>query len=80
MENKKDISKKYEIGEDATQYGEFITSYFAWIPLSVQKKKAEDLENITNSENERKKEKQLRKINKIKNFDKKQDKKQENNC
>ena len=57
MEGKDDISKKYEIGEDATQYGEFITSYFAWIPISVQKEKAEEWESMTNSKNERKKEK-----------------------
>ena len=50
--NKKQ-SEKYEIGEDATRYGEFITSYFAWLPLSVQKKKVEDLENITNNKNKR---------------------------
>lgn len=47
-------NEKYEIGEDATRYGEFITSYFAWIPLSVQKEKVEDLENITNGKNKRK--------------------------
>lgn len=48
-------NEKYEIGEDATRYGEFITSYFAWLPLSVQKEKVEDLENITNnSKNKRK--------------------------
>lgn len=46
-------NEKYEIGEDATRYGEFITSYFAWLPLSVQKEKVEDLENITN-DNKRK--------------------------
>ena len=51
--NKKQ-SEKYEIGEDATRSGEFITSYFAWLPLSVQKKKVEDLENITNNKNKRK--------------------------
>ena len=39
-------NEKYEICEDATRYGEFITSYFAWLPLSVQKEKVEDLENI----------------------------------
>lgn len=39
-------NEKYEIGEDTTRYGEFITSYFAWLPLSVQKEKVEDLENI----------------------------------
>ncbi len=35
------------IGEDATKYGEFVSSYFAWIPLGKQKEKAEELENIT---------------------------------
>lgn len=39
-------NEKYEICEDATRYGEFITSYFAWLPLSVQKEKVEDLENL----------------------------------
>ena len=52
QENK---SENYEIGEEATRYGEFITSYFAWLPLSVQKEKVEDLENITNNKNKRKK-------------------------
>mgnify|MGYP000136302819 CR=1 FL=1 len=27
--------------EDTTMYGEFITSYFAWVPLSKQKEKVE---------------------------------------
>lgn len=36
-----------EIGEDATKYGEFICSYFAWISLPEQKDKAEELQNIT---------------------------------
>ena len=47
-------NEKYEIGEDATRYGEFITSYFAWLPLSVKKEKVENLENIANNKNERK--------------------------
>lgn len=47
-------NEKYEIGEDATRYGEFITSYFAWLPLSVQKEKVEDLENITNNSENKK--------------------------
>ena len=42
-----------ENGEDATQYGEFVSSYFAWIPLEEQKKKADEL-----VENTKKKEKQ----------------------
>ena len=33
--------------EDATKYGEFVTSYFAWVPLSKQKENVEKLENIT---------------------------------
>ena len=46
-----------EVGEDATKYGEFISSYFAWISLPDQKKKAEELENIAKKkieENKRK--------------------------
>ena len=33
--------------EDSTKYGEFISSYFAWITLERQKEEAEKLENIT---------------------------------
>lgn len=52
MDNKKDLGKQIrktseEIGEDTTKYGEFITSYFAWVPLPEQKEKVEKLENIT---------------------------------
>ncbi len=51
MDNK-DLGKNIreqseEVGEDATKYGEFVSSYFAWIPLNKQKEKAEELENIT---------------------------------
>lgn len=47
--NIKDIQEKitYEVGEDATKYGEFISSYFAWVSLPEQKAKVEKLENIT---------------------------------
>ncbi len=40
---------KREYGEDATKYGEFISSYFAWISLKDQKNKAKELENMTNN-------------------------------
>lgn len=33
--------------EDTTKYGEFVTSYFAWIPLEKQKEKAKEMEEIT---------------------------------
>ena len=36
-----------EVGEDATKYGEFISSYFAWVSLPEQKEKVEELEDIT---------------------------------
>ncbi len=33
--------------EDDTKYGEFISSYFAWITLEKQKEEAKKLEEIT---------------------------------
>ena len=36
-----------EIWEDSTKYGEFVSSYFAWVSLPEQKEKVEELENIT---------------------------------
>ncbi len=50
--NNKDLGKEIressqEVGEDTTKYGEFITSYFAWVSLPKQKEKVEKLENIT---------------------------------
>lgn len=33
--------------EDTTKYGEFISSYFAWITLEEQKRVASRLENMT---------------------------------
>jgi len=38
---------KTEIGEETTEYGEFVSSYFAWISLSKQKEKAQELEKIS---------------------------------
>ena len=58
-ENQKMVRRDdVEVGEDSTKYGEFVSSYFAWIPLPEQKEKAKRLENITkkgNGEKERKK-------------------------
>lgn len=59
-ENKKENQEqdhKVEVGEDATKYGEFISSYFAWISLPEQKEKAKKLENITKKEEKQKIEK-----------------------
>lgn len=40
---------KEEIGEieDTTKYGEFVSSYFAWLTLERQKKNAKEMENMT---------------------------------
>lgn len=58
MDNKKDLGKQIretseEVGEDTTKYGEFITSYFAWVPLPEQKEKVEKLENITKNKDKK---------------------------
>ena len=42
-----------EVGEDSTKYGEFISSYFAWVSLPKQKEKVEELENITKKRDKR---------------------------
>ena len=50
--NKKQKQTHPEVGEDATQYGEFVSSYFAWISLPDQKEKAQELAQMT-KENKR---------------------------
>lgn len=44
---KKEKQTHPEVGEDATQYGEFISSYFAWVSLPEQKEKAEEMNKMT---------------------------------
>ena len=48
----KELEQKYEVGEDSTKYGEFISSYFAWISLPNQKERAEELDNMTKGQKE----------------------------
>lgn len=47
---------KKEDREDVTKYGEFISSYFAWVPPEKQKNIVKKLENMTKSEKDREKE------------------------
>ena len=47
-------SREVEVGEDTTKYGEFISSYFAWVTLPEQKDKAKKLENITKTSSKNK--------------------------
>ena len=50
----KSLEEKYEVGEDSTKYGEFISSYFAWISLPNQKERAEELQNMTKNQENKK--------------------------
>ena len=51
-----------EIGEDTTKYGEFVSSYFAWVSLPKQKEKVEKLENIKIKREIKRKNKTIRKL------------------
>lgn len=44
--NYKNINKE-EHEEDVTKYGEFVTSYFAWLPPEKQKKRAKEIDDMT---------------------------------
>lgn len=52
-----DEKTEYEIGEDATKYGEFVSSYFAWVSLPQQKENVEKLEKVTKTRENDKKDK-----------------------
>ncbi len=41
------MKNKKENGEDATKYGEFVSSFFTWITPKTQKNRTEELENMT---------------------------------
>ena len=45
--SKKVRNNDFEVGEAATKYGEFISSYFSWVSLPHQKERVEELQNIT---------------------------------
>ncbi len=51
---KEKMDLQVEVGEDASKYGEFISSYFAWISLAKQKERAEHLEEVTKENNKNK--------------------------
>ena len=36
-----------EVGEDNTKYGEFISSYFAWVSIPKQKERVKELDKMT---------------------------------
>ncbi|MCI8291572.1 MAG: hypothetical protein HFJ25_04940 [Clostridia bacterium] len=45
--DKKDKIGNMEEVEDVTKYGEFVSSYFAWLTLEHQKQNAKKLEEMT---------------------------------
>ncbi len=45
----------HEVGEDNTKYGEFVSTYFAWIPLSKQKERAREMEKMTKKDRQKNK-------------------------
>lgn len=48
----KDIKEEInnmESEEDVTKYGEFVSSYFAWLTLDKQKNQAKKMEKMTNN-------------------------------
>lgn len=47
-----DKNIKDEEEKNVTKYGEFISSYFAWLNLDKQKKNADKLSDITKDDNE----------------------------
>lgn len=49
LDKDKKESNEIEQNEDTTQYGEFISSYFAWLPPEKQKKRAKEINDMTKS-------------------------------
>lgn len=56
MKNDRKINgiEKDEDKEDVTKYGEFISSYFAWVTPERQKKRAKELDNMTKKDETKK--------------------------
>ena len=46
-EDKYKLENKKNKSEDATKYGEFIPTCFTWISINEQKRKTEEMENMT---------------------------------
>ena len=48
-----DFTSSKEIVEDATQYGEFMSSFFGWVSPEEQKGLVKNLENISKGKTEK---------------------------
>lgn len=51
-DDKKIIRHSLKEIEDTTKYGEFISSYFAWLTLERQKENAKEMEKMTKNIND----------------------------
>ncbi len=47
QDNKNNVKHDDRNKEDATKYGEFISSFFSWTTLEKQKEKAEEMQKMT---------------------------------
>ncbi len=45
--SKKNFNDENENIEDTTKYGEFVSSYFAWLTPERQKKRAKEIDKMT---------------------------------
>jgi len=50
--NDKNNQVENQLEEDTTKYGEFISSYFAWLTLDRQKENAKEMERMTKKKKE----------------------------
>ena len=47
LDDKMELENIDLLNEDTTKYGEFVSSYFAWLTLEKQKDKANQMDNMT---------------------------------
>ena len=48
------MKEKQEEVEDITKYGEFVSSYFAWVAPEKQKRRAKEMEKMTDEKQNKK--------------------------
>ena len=47
LDDKMELENIDLLNEDTTKYGEFVSSYFAWLTLEKQKDKASQMDKMT---------------------------------
>lgn len=64
--NKNKRIENKELGEDATKYGEIVSSYFGWITPSKQKERVGELEDLGKKHYEKIRKSEINEENKTK--------------